>query len=134
MSAGITAMQYYNYKAATSSMSKKAEKLEVIAAMDLTSEQKDALYYSEGWESKSRPCPGRSAGVSMPVLGGSGVTMPVLRSRELWRTDACAGRRHGEMLLNDKAGELRPPALHFKQLPRTGIRTTEQRGTPVNVA
>ena len=86
MSAGITAMQYYNYKAATSSMSKKAEKLEVIAAMDLTSEQKDALYYSEGWaESKIYEAPwrsGRSAGVSMPVLGGSGVTMPVLSSRE----------------------------------------------------
>lgn len=82
MSAGITATQYYNYKAATSSMSKKAEKLEVIAAMDLTSEQKDALYYSEGWaESKIYEAPwrsGRSAGVSMPVLGGSGVTMPVL--------------------------------------------------------
>ena len=83
MSAGITATQYYNYKAATSSMSKKAEKLEVIAAMDLTSEQKDELYYSEGWaESKIYGAPwwrtGRSAGVSMPVLGGSGVTMPVL--------------------------------------------------------
>lgn len=85
MSAGITATQYYNYKAATSSMSKKAEKLEVIAAMDLTSEQKDALYYSEGWaESKIYEAPwrsGRSAGVSMPVLGGSGVTMPVLGSQ-----------------------------------------------------
>ncbi len=85
MSAGITATQYYNYKAATSSMSKKAEKLEVIAAMDLTAEQKDALYYSEGWaESKIYEAPwrsGRSAGVSMPVLGGSGVTMPVLGSQ-----------------------------------------------------
>lgn len=85
MSAGITATQYYNYKAATSSMSKKAEKLEVIAAMDLTSEQKDALYYSEGWaESKIYEAPWRtgiSAGVSMPVLGGSGVTMPVLGSQ-----------------------------------------------------
>lgn len=83
MSAGITATQYYNYKAATSSMSKKAEKLEVIAAMDLTSEQKDALYYSEGWaESKIYEAPwrtGRSAGVSMPVLGGGTVKMPVLK-------------------------------------------------------
>ena len=85
MSAGITATQYYHYKAATSSMSKKAEKLEAIADMDLTSEQKDALYYSEGWaESKIYEAPwrsGRSAGVSMPVLGGSGVTMPVLGSQ-----------------------------------------------------
>lgn len=85
MSAGITPAQYYNYKAATSPMSKKAEKLEAIAAMDLTAEQKDALYYSEGWaESKIYEAPwrsGRSSGVSMPVLGGSGVTMPVLGSQ-----------------------------------------------------
>ncbi len=85
MSAGITPTQYYHYKAATSSMSKKAEKLEAIAAMDLTSEQKDALYYSEGWaESKIYEAPWRSAGtagVTMPVLGSrgnSGVQMPVL--------------------------------------------------------
>ena len=85
MSAGITPAQYYSYKAATSSMSKKAEKLEAITAMDLTSEQKDALYYSEGWaESKIYEAPWRSdgyVGVSMPVLGSSGVTMPVLESR-----------------------------------------------------
>ncbi len=85
MSAGITPTRYYSYKAATSSMSKKAEKLEVIAAMDLTSEQKDALYYSEGWaESKIYEAPwhsGRFASVSMPVLGRSGVTMPVLGNR-----------------------------------------------------
>lgn len=85
MSAGITPTQYYSYKAATSSMSKKTEKLEVIAAMDLTSEQKDALYYSEGWaESKIYEAPwhsGRFASVSMPVLGRSGVTMPVLGNR-----------------------------------------------------
>lgn len=85
MSVGITPTQYYRYKAATSSMSKKAEKLEVIAAMDLTAEQKDALYYSEGWaESKIYEAPwrsGRFASVTMPVLesqGGSGVQMPVL--------------------------------------------------------
>ena len=85
MSAGITPTQYYSYKAATSSMSKKAEKMEAIAAMDLTSEQKDALYYSEGWaESKIYEAPWRSGGyvgVSMPVLGSRGVTMPVLGSR-----------------------------------------------------
>lgn len=85
MSAGITPTQYYSYKAATSSMSKKAEKMEAIAAMDLTSEQKDALYYSEGWaESKIYEAPWRSGGyvgVSMPVLGSRGVTMPVLESR-----------------------------------------------------
>lgn len=85
MSAGITPTQYYSYKAATSSMSKKAEKMEAIAAMDLTSEQKDALYYSEGWaESKIYEAPwhfGGYGGVSMPVLDSRGVTMPVLGSR-----------------------------------------------------
>ena len=85
MSAGITPTQYYSYKAATSSMSKKAEKMEAIAAMDLTSEQKDALYYSEGWaESKIYEAPWRSGGyvgVQMPVLGSGGVTMPVLGGR-----------------------------------------------------
>lgn len=85
MAAGITPTQYYSYKAATSSMSKKAEKMEAIAAMDLTSEQKDALYYSEGWaESKIYEAPWRSGGyvgVQMPVLGSGGVTMPVLGGR-----------------------------------------------------
>lgn len=85
MSAGITPTQYYSYKAATSSMRKKAEKMEAIAAMDLTSEQKDALYYSEGWaESKIYEAPwysGGYGGVSMPVLDSRGVTMPVLGSR-----------------------------------------------------
>ena len=85
MSAGITPTQYYSYKAATSSMSKKAEKLEAIAAMGLTSEQKDAIYYSEGWaESKIYEAPWRSGGyvsVQMPVLGSGGVTMPVLGNR-----------------------------------------------------
>lgn len=86
ISAGITPAQYYSYKAATSSMSKKAEKLEAIAAMDLTAEQKDALYYSEGWaESKIYEAPWRSGGyvgVSMPVLGSSNVAMPILGSRK----------------------------------------------------
>ena len=66
-------------------MSKKAEKLEAIAAMGLTSEQKDAIYYSEGWaESKIYEAPWRSGGyvgVQMPVLGRSSVTMPVLGSQ-----------------------------------------------------
>ena len=88
MSAGITPTQYYSYKAATSGMSKKAEKMEAIAAMDLTSEQKDALYYSEGWaESKIYEAPWHSGGymgVTMPVLGSRGnadIQMPVLQKR-----------------------------------------------------
>ena len=86
MSAGITPTQYYSYKAATSSMSKKAEKMEAIAAMDLTSEQKDALYYSEGWaESKIYEAPwytGRRASkLAAPVLETTYRPAPVLGER-----------------------------------------------------
>lgn len=79
---GITAEKYYLYKTAVTGLTGKAAKLAAINALDLLSEEKDALYYSEGWaESKIYEAPwrsGRSAGVSMPVLVGSGVTMPVL--------------------------------------------------------
>lgn len=83
---GISAEQYYTYKAASSGMTKKAEKLLAIDSLDLTAEQKDALYYSEGWaESKLYEAPWRSGGyvgVTMPVLGSRGntdVQMPVLK-------------------------------------------------------
>jgi len=49
VSAGISAVQYWEYKVATRSLSKKAEKMAVIHAMDLTVAQKDALYYANGW-------------------------------------------------------------------------------------
>lgn len=82
---GISAEKYYQYKTATSGLTKKAEKLAAIDKLPLSNAEKDALYYSEGWaESKIGEAPwrsGKSAGVSMPVLGGSGVTMPVLGSR-----------------------------------------------------
>lgn len=83
---GITAEKYYQYKTAVTGLTGKAAKLAAINALDLLSEEKDALYFANGWaESKLNEAPwrsGRSAGVSMPVLGGSGVTMPVLGSRE----------------------------------------------------
>ncbi len=49
MSSGITAVQFYQYKVASSGMTKKAEKMQVINGLDLTSAQKDAIYYAEGW-------------------------------------------------------------------------------------
>lgn len=49
MSSGITAVQFYQYKVASSGMTKKAEKMQAINSLDLTSAQKDAIYYAEGW-------------------------------------------------------------------------------------
>lgn len=49
ISNGITAEQFYQYKVASSGMTKKAEKLRAINSLDLTYAQKDALYYAEGW-------------------------------------------------------------------------------------
>ena len=49
ISSGITAEQFYQYKVASSGMTKKAEKMQAINSMDLTAAQKDAIYYAEGW-------------------------------------------------------------------------------------
>lgn len=49
ISNGITAEQFYQYKVASSGMTKKAEKLRAINGLDLTYAQKDAIYYAEGW-------------------------------------------------------------------------------------
>ena len=49
ISGGITAEQFYQYKVASSGMTKKAEKMWAINSLDLTSAQKDAIYYAEGW-------------------------------------------------------------------------------------
>lgn len=60
MSSGITAVQFYQYKVASSGMTKKAEKMQVINSLDLTSPQKDAIYYAEGWaQSTIRDAPWR---------------------------------------------------------------------------
>ena len=45
----ITPEQFYQYKVATSGLTKKAEKLEAINMLDLDDYQKDALYYLNGW-------------------------------------------------------------------------------------
>lgn len=78
---GITAEKYYQYKTAVTGLTGKAAKLAAINALDLLSEEKDALYFANGWaESKLNEAPWRYGGsyVEMPVLGNSGITMPVL--------------------------------------------------------
>lgn len=77
ISSGITAEQFYQYKVASSGMTKKAEKMQAINSLDLTSAQKDAIYYAEGWaQSTIGQAPWRSGyggytGGSS-VSGGSG--------------------------------------------------------------
>ena len=84
---GITAEEYYLYKAATLGLTVKAAKLLVIDSLNLTAAQKDALYYSEGWaESKLHEAPwhgGQTAAVRMPVVkttGGAPVFVRVAQS------------------------------------------------------
>lgn len=45
----ITPEQFYQYKVATSGLTKKAEKLGAINMLELDNYQKDALYYLNGW-------------------------------------------------------------------------------------
>lgn len=45
----VTPEQFYQYKVATSGLTRKAEKLEAINMLELTNYQKDALYYLNGW-------------------------------------------------------------------------------------
>lgn len=87
INAGISAEDYYLYKASSAGMTKKAEKLSAIDSLNLTAAQKDALYYSEGWaESKLHEAPwhgGRTAAVRMPVVkttGGAPVFVRVAQS------------------------------------------------------
>lgn len=48
-SSGITRTQYWQYQEATAGMSKKAEKLVAIDSLNLTPEQKTALYFANRW-------------------------------------------------------------------------------------
>lgn len=48
-SSNISAEQYWQYKMAVSGLSKKAEKLEAINSLNLTADQKTALYFANGW-------------------------------------------------------------------------------------
>jgi hypothetical protein len=85
---GITAEKYYQYKTAVTGLTGKAAKMAAINALDLLSEEKDALYFANGWaESKLNEAPWRSGSsyVEMPVLN-SNVEKPVMgrpRSSEL---------------------------------------------------
>lgn len=81
-SAGITPEQFYQYKVASSGLTKKAEKLNAINALDLTDDQKDALYYTEGWaQSTIGQAPWRS-GYSGGYTGSGGTGgNPFLRNR-----------------------------------------------------
>ena len=87
INAGISAEDYYLYKASSAGMTKKAEKLSAIDSLNLTAAQKDALYYSEGWaESKLHEAPwhgGQTAAIRMPVVkttGGAPVFVRVAQS------------------------------------------------------
>lgn len=74
ISSGITAEQFYQYKVASSGMTKKAEKMQAINSLDLTSAQKDAIYYAESWaQSTIGQAPWRSGygGYSGGYSGGS---------------------------------------------------------------
>lgn len=48
-SSGITRTQYWQYQEATAGMTKKAEKLVAINRLNLTPEQKTALYFANNW-------------------------------------------------------------------------------------
>lgn len=50
---GITDYQYLQYKIATSGMTKREEKLNAINTLDLTNDQKDALYYLNSYASST---------------------------------------------------------------------------------
>lgn len=72
--ADISDIQYFQYKVASSGMTKKAEKMQAINSLDLTSAQKDAIYYAEGWaQSTIGQAPWRSGygGYSDGYSGGS---------------------------------------------------------------
>jgi len=85
---GITAEKYYQYKTAVTGLTGKAAKLAAINGLDLLSEEKDALYFANGWaESKLNEAPWRSGSsyIEMPVMS-SNVEKPVMgrpRSSEL---------------------------------------------------
>ena len=53
ISCGITAEQFYQYKIATSGLTKKEAKLNAINTLDLTTAQKDALYYLNSYASST---------------------------------------------------------------------------------
>lgn len=89
ISSGITAEQFYQYKVASSGMTKKAEKMQAINSLDLTSVQKDAIYYAEGWaQSTIGQAPWRSGhfgGYSSTGSGGNPFTRARMGSNPFLR-------------------------------------------------
>ncbi len=100
ISSGITAEQFYQYKVASSGMTKKAEKMQAINSLNLTSAQKDAIYYAEGWaRSTIGQAPwrgGYSGGYTASGSGGNPFTRartgsnPFLRARGAANTGGTA--------------------------------------------
>lgn len=81
ISSGITAEQFYQYKVASNGMTKKAEKMQAINSLDLTSAQKDAIYYAEGWaQSTIGQAPWRGGYSSGYTSSGTG-SNPFTRAR-----------------------------------------------------
>mgnify|MGYP002765253568 CR=1 FL=1 len=94
ISSGITAEQFYQYKVASSGMSKKAEKMQAINSLNLTSAQKDAIYYAEGWaQSTIGQAPwrgGYSGGYTASGSGGNPFTRARTGSNPFLRTSGAA--------------------------------------------
>ena len=92
ISGGITAEQFYQYKVASSGMTKKAEKMQAINSLNLTSAQKDAIYYAEGWaRSTIGQAPwrgGYSGGYTSSGTGGNPFTRAQTGSNPFLRTSS----------------------------------------------
>ncbi len=92
ISSGITAEQFYQYKVASSGMTKKAEKMQAINSLNLTSAQKDAIYYAEGWaQSTIGQAPwrgGYSGGYTSSGTGGNPFTRARTGSNPFLRTSS----------------------------------------------
>lgn len=94
ISSGITAEQFYQYKVVSSGMTKKAEKMQAINSLNLTSAQKDAIYYAEGWaRSTIGQAPwrgGYSGGYTASGSGGNPFTRARTGSNPFLRTSGAA--------------------------------------------
>ena len=83
----ITPEQFYQYKVATSGLTKKAEKLEAINMLELDDYQKDALYYMNGWaQSTIGQAPWKN-GYSGGTARGDNPFARALRRREAAQTE-----------------------------------------------
>ena len=76
---GITDYQYLQYKIATSGMTKREEKLNAINTLDLTDNQKDALYYLNSYASSTH---GKAPWVQGMTAGQSNAQLAALLAAE----------------------------------------------------